>query len=179
MSRIGNRELTIPAGVTVELNGSVVTAKGPKGTLTLETKEVITITIDGDKITTSRANELKQSKQLHGTYNSLINGMMVGVSEGYKRELEINGVGYRAKASGQDLDLQLGFSHPVVYKVPAGITVTTPTNTQIIVEGIDKQAVGQVAAQIRAYRKPEPYKGKGVKYKEEQIIRKEGKTAGK
>jgi large subunit ribosomal protein L6 len=150
MSRIGNRELTIPEGATVTVNGTTVVAKGPKGELSLTVKPLITVTVTDNKITTVRANEEKHTKQLHGTYNSLIQGMIEGVTTGFKKELEINGVGYRAKATGNKLDLSLGFSHPVVMEAPEGITVTTPSNTEIIVEGIDKQAVGQFASQIRA-----------------------------
>lgn len=179
MSRIGNRSLTIPAGTTVEVNGTIVTVKGPKGTLTLEINPVISVNVAEGTLTTTRSNEEKHTKQLHGTYNSLISGMLVGVSEGYKKELTLIGVGYRAKAAGKVLELALGFSHPVNHPIPEGITVTTPTPTQVFVEGIDKQLVGEVAAKIRAYRKPEPYKGKGVRYVDENVRRKEGKTAGK
>ncbi len=179
MSRIGNRELTIPAGTTVTVNGNTVVVKGAKGELSLEFKPLVTVEVKENTVVTNRVNEEKHTKQLHGTYNSLIQGMIQGVSEGYKKELEINGVGYRAKATGNKLDLSLGFSHPVVMEAPEGITVETPTQTEIIISGIDKQKVGQFASQVRAWRKPEPYKGKGIKYKDEQIIRKEGKTAGK
>lgn len=150
MSRIGNRELTIPAGTTVTVNGNTVVVKGAKGELSLEFKPLVTVEVKENTVVTNRVNEEKHTKQLHGTYNSLIQGMIQGVSEGYKKELEINGVGYRAKATGNKLDLSLGFSHPVVMEAPEGITVETPTQTEIIISGIDKQKVGQFASQVRA-----------------------------
>ncbi len=150
MSRIGNRELTIPAGTTVTVNGNTVVVKGAKGELSLEFKPLVTVEVKENAVVTNRVNEEKHTKQLHGTYNSLIQGMIQGVSEGFKKELEINGVGYRAKATGNKLDLSLGFSHPVVMEAPEGITVETPTQTEIIISGIDKQKVGQFASQVRA-----------------------------
>lgn len=179
MSRIGNRELKIPTGVEVTIQPNHVIVKSTKGQLEQAIPSVITVNAKDGIVTTERANDVKHSKQLHGTINSLIQGMLEGVSKGFKKELEINGVGYRAALAGDKLTLNLGYSHPIEYKIPKGITITLPKPTQIVVEGISKQLVGEVAANIRNYRKPEPYKGKGVKYKDEHIIRKEGKSAGK
>jgi len=180
MSRIGNRILTIPEGVTVEVAPTnEVTVKGPKGTLTQKFSPLITISVEGNTLKTTRANEVKHTKQLHGTTNSLLAGMLTGTKDGFKKELVIVGVGYRAALAGNKINLSLGYSHPVEYMIPEGITVTIAKPTEIMIEGIDKQLVGQVAADIRAYRRPEPYKGKGVRYKDEVIIRKEGKAAGK
>ncbi|WP_425378164.1 50S ribosomal protein L6 [Spiroplasma endosymbiont of Polydrusus pterygomalis] len=179
MSRIGNRELKIPGGVEVKIQSNNVIVKGTKGQLEQAIPSVITVKTGEGVVTTTRANDVKHSKQLHGTINSLIQGMLEGVSKGFKKELEINGVGYRAALAGDKLTLSLGYSHPIEYKIPAGITITLPKPTQIVVEGISKQLIGEVAVNIRNYRKPEPYKGKGVKYKNEHIIRKEGKSAGK
>jgi large subunit ribosomal protein L6 len=180
MSRIGNRILTVPSGVEITIAANnEVTIKGSKGTLTQKFSPLITISVEDGQLKTVRANENKHTKQLHGTTNSLLQGMITGVHEGFKKELVIVGVGYRAALVGNKINLSLGYSHPVEYQVPQGITVTIAKPTEITIEGISKQLVGQVAADIRAYRKPEPYKGKGVKYKDEQIIRKEGKSAGK
>ena len=179
MSRIGNRILSIPDGVSVEVNDLTVKVTGPKGSLEQKFKPEIKIEVKDNKISVIRSNEEKQTKQLHGTYNSLINGMIQGVTQGFKKELEINGVGYKAAMKGNTLNLSVGFSHDVNIDQPQGITISTPSATEIIVEGIDKQLVGETAAIIRAWKKPEPYKGKGIKYKGEHIIRKVGKTAGK
>lgn len=180
MSRIGNRILSIPAGVEVKVEtNNVVTIKGSKGELIQTFNPLIQIKVEGSELQTLRKNEQKHTKQLHGTTNSLIKGMLTGVSEGFVKELEIVGVGYRAALAGNKINLSLGFSHPVEYEVPNGILVEIPKPTEIKISGIDKQLVGEVAANIRAYRRPEPYKGKGVKYKDEKIIRKEGKAAGK
>jgi large subunit ribosomal protein L6 len=180
MSRIGNRILAIPAGVEVKVEpGNVVTIKGSKGELKQTFSTLIEIKVEGSNLSTLRVNEDKHTKQLHGTTNSLIEGMLTGVSAGFVKELEIVGVGYRAALAGDKLNLSLGFSHPVEYPIPKGITVEVAKPTQVKISGIDKQLVGEVAANIRAYRRPEPYKGKGVKYKDEHIIRKEGKAAGK
>ncbi|AGM24795.1 50S ribosomal protein L6 [Spiroplasma chrysopicola] len=179
MSRIGNRELKIPAGVEVTIQNNSVIVKGSKGQLEQTIPSVIKVENTDGVITTKRSNEIKHTKQLHGTINSLIQGMLEGVSKGFKKELEINGVGYKAALQGNKITLNLGYSHPIEYNIPQGITVTIPKPTQIVVEGISKQLVGEVAANIRSYRKPEPYKGKGIKYKNEYIIRKEGKSAGK
>ncbi|ASP28697.1 50S ribosomal protein L6 [Spiroplasma corruscae] len=180
MSRIGNRVLPIPAGVEVNVDqDNVVTIKGPKGELKQSFSPLIKITVEDQKITTVRVNEIKHTKQLHGTTNSLLEGMLVGTHKGFLKELDIVGVGYRAALAGNKINLSLGFSHPVEYIIPEGITVEIPKPTEIKIAGINKQLVGQVAADIRAYRRPEPYKGKGVKYREEKIIRKQGKAAGK
>ncbi|ATG97185.1 50S ribosomal protein L6 [Mesoplasma lactucae] len=180
MSRIGNRSLTLPAGVEISVAANnEVTVKGPKGTLIKEFSPLITIDVKDGAVTTTRANEQKHTKQLHGTTNSIIKGMIEGVSNGFSKELQIVGVGYRAQLAGNKLNLSLGFSHPVAYDIPEGITIEVPKPTIVIVKGIDKQLVGQVAADIRSYRRPEPYKGKGVRYADEHIIRKEGKAAGK
>ena len=180
MSRIGNKAITIPAGVEVSIAaGNEVTVKGPKGTLTRQFSPLMEIKLDGTVLTVVRPNEEKHTKQLHGTTRALLNNMVEGVSKGYKRELEIVGIGYRAAVSGKKLTLNVGYSHPVEFTVEEGLTVTCTNNTTIVVEGIDKQRVGELSANIRATRKPEPYKGKGVRYKGEIIRRKEGKTAGK
>ncbi|MDO4378100.1 MAG: 50S ribosomal protein L6 [Erysipelotrichia bacterium] len=178
MSRIGNKTITIPAGVEVSIaDGNEVTVKGPKGTLTRQFNEMITIHVDGNVITVKRPNDEKVTKQLHGTTRALLHNMVVGVSDGFQKELVIEGVGYRAAVSGNTLTLNMGYSHPVVITAEEGLTIECPKNQQIIVKGIDKQRVGELAANIRAVRKPEPYKGKGIAYKGEHIRRKEGKTA--
>ena len=178
MSRIGNKAITIPAGVEVSVSeGNEVTVKGPKGTLTRQFDSRMTIDIDGAIITVKRPNDEKHVKQLHGTTRALLHNMVVGVSDGFKKELQITGIGYRAQASGNQLTLNMGFSHPVIINVEEGLTVETPKQDQIVVSGIDKQRVGELAANIRAVRKPEPYKGKGIAYKDEHIRRKEGKKA--
>ena len=177
MSRIGKRELTIPANVTVEINDKVVTVKGPKGTLDFTVKGDIKVSVNDGKVTVTRDNELKQTKQLHGTTNAIIANMITGVSDGFKKELEINGVGYRFQVSGNKLTISAGYSHPVIMDVPAGINVESPDQTQLVINGIDKEKVGEFAANVRKVRGPEPYKGKGIKYKDEFIRRKEGKKA--
>lgn len=178
MSRIGNKPITIPAGVTVELNGKNVTVKGPKGTLSIEINRIIDAQVEGNVLTVTRPNEEKETKALHGLTRSLLNNMVVGVSEGFKKQLEINGVGYRAAKQGKELVMNLGYSHQVRIPEVDGITIEVPSQTSIIVSGADKQKVGQLAAEIRMKRPPEPYKGKGIKYVDEVIQRKEGK-AGK
>ena len=178
MSRIGNKTITIPAGVEVNIaKGNEVTVKGPKGTLTRQFDERIKIVVEGESIKVQRPNDEKMIKQLHGTTRSLISNMIIGVSEGFAKELSIEGVGYRAAVEGQTLKLNIGFSHPVIITAEEGLTIECPKQTQIIIKGIDKQRVGELAANIRAVRKPEPYKGKGIAYKGERIRRKEGKTA--
>lgn len=177
MSRIGKRELTIPANVTVEVNDNKVTVKGPKGTLEYVTSDVVKVNVNDGKVTVDRINELKTTKQMHGTTNALIANMIKGVSEGFKKELEINGVGYRFQVSGNKLTISAGYSHPVVMDVPAGLTVESPSATELTINGIDKTLVGEFAAVVRKVRGPEPYKGKGIKYKDEVIRRKEGKKA--
>ncbi len=177
MSRIGNMPIDVPQGVTVTVAENVVTVKGPLGELKQEMDALISLEQQGSEITIKRANESKQAKALHGLTRSLINNMIVGVTKGYEKTLEIIGVGYRANKKGKDLDLQLGFSHPIVWTDPDGITTEVPEQTKIIVKGIDKQAVGNYAAKIRDLRRPEPYKGKGIRYEGEYVRRKEGKTA--
>ena len=178
MSRIGNKTITIPAGVEINIAaGNEVTVKGPKGTLTRQFSPLIKISIEENTIKCERANEEKHTKQLHGTTRALLNNMIVGVSDGYKKELEIEGIGYRAALANNTLTLNLGYSHQIIYTAEEGITLEVPNANNIIVSGIDKQRVGEVAAVIRGYRKPEPYKGKGIRYKGEKIRRKEGKTA--
>ena len=177
MSRIGNKTITIPAGVELNVNSNEVTVKGPKGTLTRQFSSLIDIKVDGSEVTCVRANEEKHTKQLHGTTRAIINNMIVGVNEGFKKELEIIGIGYKAALEGKNLVLTLGYSHDIKYAIEDGITIEVPNPTTIIVNGIDKQRVGEVASVIRSYRKPEPYKGKGIRYKGEHVAHKEGKTA--
>lgn len=180
MSRIGKLPVAIPAGVEVKLeDGNVITVKGPKGTLTRKLVDDLTIEVTDAEITVTRPSDLKRYKQLHGLTRTLIANMVEGVTNGYKKELEINGVGYRAAKSGNKLTLALGYSHPVEMIDPEGITTTLEGNNKIIVEGIDKEKVGQFAAEIRTKRPPEPYKGKGIKYTTETIRRKVGKTGKK
>ena len=179
MSRIGRMPIAIPAGVTVEIaENNKVTVKGPKGTLERVLPEVLTIKVEDGQIVVERPNEEKQTKALHGLTRSLINNMVIGVHEGYKKTLEINGVGYRAQKQGKTLTLSLGFSHPVIMEDPEGIE-TKVVDNKIEVEGIDKEKVGQYAAVIRDKKRPEPYKGKGIKYIDETIRRKVGKTGKK
>lgn len=180
MSRIGNRLLQIPNGVEVKIaENNLVTITGFKGTLSKQFSPLIKIEVEENKLITKRLNEQKHTKQLHGTTNSLLQGMLTGVSEGFKKELQITGVGYKAAVNGSKLNLSLGYSHSVEFEIPDGVVIQAVKPTELAITGIDKQLVGQVAANIRAYRKPEPYKGKGIKYKNETIIRKEGKAAGK
>ncbi len=178
MSRVGKTPISIPSGVDVSVAGSTVEVKGPKGSLRIDLPDQIGFTQDDGNVVLTRVDDERESKALHGLNRSLVNNMIVGVSEGYRKELEIVGVGYRAQAKGKDrLELQLGFSHPVHVKAPDGIEFDVPAQTQINIIGIDKQVVGQVAADIRALKKPEPYKGKGIRYVGEHIIRKAGKAA--
>ena len=179
MSRIGNRVLTIPAGVTVTLDGNNIKVTGPKGTLEDTVNSNITVTVDGDKLTTTRNSEIKTVKQIHGTTNANIKNMLIGVSEGYKIDLEIVGVGYRCQVAGKKITLNVGYSHPVVMEAPEGVSVTSEGPTQLSVSGINKQLVSEFAAKIREHRLPEPYKGKGIRYVGEHIRRKEGKKASK
>ena len=175
MSRIGNRIITIPAGVTVEENNNVVTVKGPKGELTQPMLKDITMRQEENTIILERKNE--NAKAMHGTMNALISNMIKGVSEGYAKTLEIIGVGYRFNVQGQKLVVSAGYSHPVNMEIPAGLTVEANGNTEITIKGIDKVLVGEFAAKVREVRQPEPYKGKGIRYKDEHIVRKEGKKA--
>ena len=180
MSRIGNRVLTIPQGVEVKIENNKVICNGPKGTLDFEFKDKnVSVEVKENTVIVSRKNDLKVSKQLHGTTNAVIKNMITGVSEGFKKELEIVGVGYRFQLQGSKIVVSAGYSHPVNVDIPSGITVTMPekSQTELILSGIDKQALGEFAANIRKIRKPEPYKGKGIKYKDEYIRRKEGKKA--
>lgn len=178
MSRIGRMPIAVPAGVEVKIDGSTVTVKGPKGTLTRTVSSNITVTLDNGVITVTRPNDLKENRSLHGLTRTLIANMVQGVNEGFKKELEINGIGYRAAKQGKDLVLNIGYSHDVIMPEKDGITVEVPAPNKIIISGPDKQKVGQFAAEVRGKRPPEPYKGKGIKYVDEVIRRKEGK-AGK
>ena len=180
MSRIGKAPIAVPSGVDVSVSGSTVSVKGPKGALERDVPVLITVVVDGETINVERPNDENKTKALHGLTRSLVNNMVIGVTDGFKKELEIHGVGYRAEAKGpHSLRLNLGFSHPVDVAAPDGITFEVPQQTQIIVTGIDKEIVGQVAANIRSIRKPEPYKGKGVRYAGERILRKAGKAGKK
>ncbi len=178
MSRIGNSPVTIPSGVDVSVSGSVVSVKGPKGSLDHTAPSGIRVSTGDASLILARQDDTPQQRSLHGLTRSLVNNMIIGVSEGFKKDLEIVGVGYRAKLQGSKLELALGFSHPVVVEAPEGISFEVPEPTKISVLGIDKQVVGEVAAKIRAHRPPEPYKGKGVRYVGEHVVRKAGK-AGK
>ena len=175
MSRIANAPVEIPAGVEISLNGAEVSVKGAKGTLTRTINANVEVEQQGSELKTAARSKSKQAVALAGTTRALINNMVLGVSQGFEKKLTLVGVGYRAKAQGNKLDLTLGFSHPVQYEVPEGIKVETPSQTEVVISGADKQVVGQVAADIRAYRPPEPYKGKGVRYSDEHVARKEAK----
>ena len=175
MSRIGNRIITVPAGVTVELNNGIVTVKGPKGELTQPMLKDITMKQEENTIVLERKNE--SAKAMHGTMNALVQNMIIGVKDGYAKTLEIIGVGYRFNVQGKQLVINAGYSHPVKMEIPEGLTVTSSSNTEITVKGIDKVLVGEFAAKVREVRQPEPYKGKGIRYKDEHIVRKEGKKA--
>jgi large subunit ribosomal protein L6 len=180
MSRIGNSPITVPSGVDVSVVDRMITVKGPKGSLSRELPGLITIRQDGEQLIVERPDDSREQRSLHGLTRSLVNNMVIGVHEGFRKELEIVGVGYRAEAQGSSaLKLALGFSHPVNVSAPEGIAFEVPTATQVIVTGIDKEVVGQVAANIRSIRKPEPYKGKGVRYAGERILRKAGKAGKK
>ena len=175
MSRIGNRVLTIPEGVSVTVNGNIVSVKGPKGELSTEVNRNITVVVEGNEVKVTRKND--NFKNFHGTANANIKNMIIGVSEGYEKKLESIGVGYRFAIKGNELVVTAGYSHPVNVEIPAGITLESPSNTELTVKGIDKCQVGEFAAKIRKIREPEPYKGKGIRYKDEHIQRKEGKKA--
>ena len=178
MSRIGNKTITIPAGCEVNVTDkNEVTVKGPKGTLTRQFSPLISISIEDGTIKCARANEEKHTKQLHGTTRALLSNMIIGVTETFKKTLEIVGIGYKAELQGKNLKLSLGYSHDIDYAIEDGITCEVPNPTTIIISGIDKQRVGEVSAVIRGYRKPEPYKGKGIRYQGEHVRHKEGKTA--
>jgi large subunit ribosomal protein L6 len=175
MSRIGKKPVDLPSGVTASLSGQTVEVKGPKGSLSFNATDDVTIKVEDNVITISPRGNSKRARQQWGMSRTQIQNLVTGVTDGFKKELEISGVGYRATPEGKNLKLQLGYSHDVIFEVPDGVTVTAPKQTQVIVEGIDAQLVGQVAANIREWRKPEPYKGKGIKYKDEYVFRKEGK----
>ncbi len=177
MSRIGNRILTVPAGVTILVDGNKVTVKGPKGELSTEIHDKINVVVEGNEVKITRDSD--EYKNFHGTANANIKNMIVGVTDGYEKALESVGVGYRFQVKGKTLVVTAGFSHPVEVEIPEGITVDSPSNTEITVKGINKEQVGEFSANIRKIRPPEPYKGKGIKYKDEHIIRKEGKKASK
>ena len=183
MSRIGKKPITIPAGVTVSVKDAVVTVKGPKGTLTQEVDRDIIVEVLADEVIVKRPTEQIRHRAMHGLYRSLISNLVKGVTEGYKKELELVGVGFKAANTGNILDLALGYSHNIIFEIPKELTVSTTTekgqNPKIFLESADKQLIGQVAAKIRGLRKPEPYKGKGVRYSDEVVRRKAGKAAGK
>ena len=178
MSRIGKHPIAVPAGVEVKVDGSTVTVKGPKGTLTKEFKPSMSIVVDGGFVTVTRPDDEKENRALHGLTRTLIHNMIEGVTNGFKKELEINGIGYRAAMQGTQLVMNIGFSHQVIMDQPEGIKIEVPSPNKIVISGPDKQKVGQFAAEVREKRPPEPYKGKGIKYVDEHIRRKEGK-AGK
>jgi large subunit ribosomal protein L6 len=175
MSRIAKAPITVASGIEAKIDGQHVTIKGSKGTLEMDVHPDVTVQFDDGVLTVTPIEETKQSWAHAGTARALLNNMVVGCSDGFEKRLALVGVGYRAQAQGKKLNLSLGFSHPVEYPVPEGITIETPSNTEIVVSGSDKQKVGQVAAEIRAYRPPEPYKGKGVRYSDEHVLRKEAK----
>jgi large subunit ribosomal protein L6 len=177
MSRVGIQPIQVPSGVTVSIDGSTVTAKGPKGTITQKLPDVCTIVQEGDVLRVTRSSENKLQKSMHGLTRTLLANIVLGVTEGFEKRLDIVGVGYKAEAKGKELVLALGYSHPINFKIPEGISIETPAPTQIKVMGIVKQQVGQVASEIRRLRPPEPYKGKGILYAGEKIRRKAGKTA--
>jgi len=175
MSRVGNRILSLPENVTVTTDGNIVTVKGPKGELSTEINKNITVNVEGNEVKIERKSD--EYKNFHGTANANINNMIIGVTEGFEKKLESVGVGYRFQLKGNELEVKAGYSHPVIVKVPEGITLESPSNTELTVKGIDKQLVGEFAANVRKIREPEPYKGKGIRYKDEHIIRKVGKKA--
>ncbi|MGB0691209.1 MAG: 50S ribosomal protein L6 [Pseudomonadales bacterium] len=175
MSRIANSPVAIPSGVEVNISGRELSVKGSKGNLSMTVHDLVEIEQGDGELQFKATNSSKKSHALSGTFRSLVSNMVVGVSEGFQKELQLIGVGYRAQAQGKKLNLSLGFSHPVEYEAPEGIEIETPSQTQVLVKGIDKQLVGQVSAEIRAYRPPEPYKGKGVRYADEYVKRKEAK----
>lgn len=177
MSRIGERKLVIPDGVTVSVNGNVVDVKGPKGELNLEFSKLVSVVVDDGVVLTKQIKPSKDANMMQGTTNSLISNMITGVSKGYDKGLEAVGVGYRFQVSGNKITINAGYSHPVVMEAPVGLTVTSESNTEITIHGIDKQKVSEFAANVRKVREPEPYKGKGIRYKGEHVRRKEGKKA--
>lgn len=179
MSRIGKKPIPLPQGVTVKREGELVSVTGPKGELKTVVNEAISVAVEDNQVVVTRPNDLAENRAAHGLSRTLINNMVLGVTTGFTRELDIVGVGYRAELRGKNLLLNLGYSHPIVFFPPNDIQLAAPTPNSIVITGIDKQLVGQIAAKIRSLRPPEPYKGKGVKYKDEQVRRKAGKSAGK
>ncbi|MBG7608265.1 MAG: 50S ribosomal protein L6 [Verrucomicrobia bacterium] len=179
MSRVGLKPISLPEKVAVNVDGNVVNVEGPKGKLDFSVPAGISLKSEDGNVVVSRETEQREHRALHGTVRSIVNNMITGVSEGFTKDLEIHGVGLRAAVKGSDLDLSLGRSHPLLHPIPSGLTVTVKDNTKIKVEGIDKQLVGQFAAEVRSFYKPEPYKGKGVRYVGEKVRRKEGKSVGK
>ena len=177
MSRIGKMPIAVPAGVEVTIDGATVTVKGPKGELTRSFAEMLTISLNDGVLTVERPDDSREAKSLHGLTRTLLHNMVEGVSTGFSKKLQLVGVGYRAAKKGNDLEMQLGYSHPILVKAVEGITFEVPTQTEIVISGPSKEQVGQVAADVRAWRKPEPYKGKGIRYEGEQIRRKLGKAA--
>jgi large subunit ribosomal protein L6 len=175
MSRIGKKAVPVPKGVTATVDGQKVSMKGPKGELSFTAIDAIEVKMDDGAVAVTPRDQSKQSRSAWGMSRTMVSNLIEGVTKGYERKLEINGVGYRAAVAGKNLQLQLGYSHEILYPIPAGIAIVTPKPTEILISGIDKQKVGQTAAEIREYRGPEPYKGKGVKYSDEKIFRKEGK----
>lgn len=175
MSRVANNPVSLPSGVEVKLDGQALSVKGGKGSLELAVHSLVEVQLGDGVLTFAARNSSKESRAMSGTIRSLVSNMVTGVNEGFEKKLQLNGVGYRAKATGNTLNLTLGFSHPVDYDLPEGIVAETPSQTEIVIKGIDKQAVGQAAAEIRAFRPPEPYKGKGVRYADEHVRRKEAK----
>jgi len=175
MSRIASAPVAIPSGVELSLNGQDVSVKGPKGEMRFSAHQLVRMEQEDGVFRVHTREDSKQAVALAGTTRALVNNMVHGVANGFEKRLQINGVGYRAQGQGQVLNLTLGFSHPVAYKVPEGVTVETPTQTEVVVKGVDKQQVGQVAAEIRAFRPPEPYKGKGIRYSDEYVLRKQAK----
>ena len=179
MSRIGRMPITVPEGVDVKLDGNTITVKGKNGTLTRDIHPAMTVAVEGNTITVTRPNDEKQNRALHGLSRTLINNMVIGVTEGFKKVLEVNGVGYRVAKDGNKLVMNIGYSHQVIMEEKNGITIDVPAPNKIVINGIDKQTVGQFAAEVREKRPPEPYKGKGIRYAGEVVRRKEGKTGGK
>ena len=175
MSRVGKRAVSVPSGVTANVQGQTVNVKGLKGALSVVLSDDVVAKLDGNAIKLDPRNETKRARSMWGTSRTLVSNLMTGVTKGFERRLEINGVGYRAAVQGKNLQIALGYSHDVVYPIPEGIAIATPKPTEIVITGLDRKKVGQVAAEIRGYRPPEPYKGKGVKYSDEYIFRKEGK----
>lgn len=175
MSRIANMPITVPSGVTVEVGEGVISAKGPQGALSRKLNSLISVASEGTELRVSATDESREANAMSGTFRALIANMVEGVGKGFEKRLSLVGVGYRAQAQGTNLNLALGFSHPVVHAMPEGVQVSTPTQTEIVIKGADKQRVGQVAAEVRAYRPPEPYKGKGIRYVGEVVVRKETK----